>query len=323
MNEPTEHEPLENGPRDIQPDGLDRLLEGWAAGRAASGEQLANLKQRILGELARPQVGSAADNAADSASHRPSGGQHQRAPEKNGRHSGPGQRGVWFLAVAASLLLAFATRHWLSVEPLPLPDSQVEPLAGRRGPGGPAGPPRQVAVAEHLGKESLAAKARLFAEMQAVFGDRFQWVAETADRVELGLAEEAPAAEPSPGPPTPTAAAPLAVQVVIERKEPGTGEWQTLWASEVIARDQEPIVLSGAEPTGPDSMGAESLALWAYRLPDGMLFVETALSRSGMVQANASSILEDNHTSQVEMTDGTGAEYRIFQSAAALDDDLG
>ena len=66
--------------------------------------------------------------------------------------------------------------------------------------------------------------------MKEIFSDQLQWVAETSDRVELGLSKRDL---------DKSQARPLAVRVIVERKAAQNAPWQIVWAADVVAADQE------------------------------------------------------------------------------------
>ncbi len=272
-------------------DDLDRLLQTWATDREASPDRLSALQGRIVSQLN--------DLPTLPMTHEPlSSRPRSRWPHGRGfsLQSGP----AWFGLAAASVLFIFAAGYWLGGN-----RPQELAVVSKNSPDLPAG-------LESLPREQLLAKARLFAEMQLVFGGQLQWLAETTDHIELGLAKEAVA---------PASDGPLMIHVVVERRAAGAADWKIVWATDVVANDQEPVVLrptTGAIPA--------SLSLWAYRLPDGMVFVESDLAIAGLntaVRSASTTILQDNQPTEVGAVGADGAEYRIFQTAAALDGDLG
>jgi hypothetical protein len=282
------------------PDDLDHLLETWAAGREASAERLSALGQQIAAQLADKAPLAV---VPDSRSSRQVGRLGLGGFSLRG---GP----AWFLAGAASVALVVAGSFWLHG------DRPQEPtIAGKSAPVLPTG-------YASLPHEQLLAKARLFAEMQTVFGGQLEWIAETTDHVELGLGKVATASkDPGSKGPGSREHGPLIVRVVVERRAAGTADWKVVWATDVVALDQEPVTLRAAEGTIP-----AALSLWAYRLPDGMVFVESDLTLSGLksaLESASSNILENNRATEVGSVDVDGAEYRILQTAATLDGDLG
>ena len=86
----------------------------------------------------------------------------------------------------------------------------------------------------------------------------------------------------------------------------------------MIALDQRQVV---AQPVGEGV-----LSLWAYRLPDGTVFVESDLvlpERLASVETATTNILENNRATEIGIFESDGAHYRILQTAAALDGGTG
>jgi hypothetical protein len=277
----------------IVPDDLDDLLHDWGAAREASSDRLSALHRQIAERLAEQPVLDIVPAPAEESHRSLAAGRGNRA-----RHSGP----AWFLAGAASVLLVVAGNYWL----------------GRTGPEVADKTPSQVSPKglASLSKEDLLAKARLYNEMRVMFDGQLEWLAETSDHLEVGLAQ----LPSSDGSEEPSDKQPLVIQMVVERRAKGGSSWQVVWATEVIAPSEERVALrpvNGAVPA--------ALSLWAYRLPDGMVFVESNLKLSGaqVVEAATSGILENNRATEVATVDAGAAEYRVLQTAAALDEDRG
>ncbi len=170
-------------------------------------------------------------------------------------------------------------------------------------------PLEQLTGLSALPREQLVAKARLFAEMRAVFGNQLDWIAETTDRVEIGLIKD-PAAARQPGL--------LVVRMVVERRSTATSDWKTVWSADVVAPNEESVTLRPVPGASP-----ATLSLWAYRLPDGMVFVESKLTlsdRQAAILSSSESILENNRPTEVSAMDADGAQYRVLHTAATLDD---
>jgi hypothetical protein len=286
------------------PDDLDRLLQTWQAGRQADAERLSALQRQIAARLAE---------------ERPLGAGLERAPQ-NDRSTGR-RRGLVAsaaLATAAAVLLAVGIGFWLR-RTGDDPTRHDLPVASHSPDGSVA--------SGSLSKTDLLAKARLFAEMQAVFGDQLGWLAETADDLDLGLADESAPQRGEKqglagGRAVPTGdERPLVVQIVVQRRSAGNADWNDVWSTEVIARDQQPVAL---RPDGAAMPAA--LTLWAYRLPDGMLYVESDLALGGTsadVKAVSRDLLENNRATQIGVVDAGGDEYRILETAATLDGQRG
>ena len=226
--------------------------------------------------------------AARLAAERPLGAGLERAPQ-NGRSTG---RRHGLLASGPVWLLATAAALLIAVGSFWLGRTTGDP--------GPA---------PGLARQELADKARLFAEMRGMFGNQLQWLTEANDRVELGLAAAGETADGE---------RPMVVKVVVERRAGGDRDWQVVWSADVIALDQRQVV---AQPVGEGV-----LSLWAYRLPDGTVFVESDLvlpHRLSSVETATANILENNRPTEIGAFESDGVHYRILQTAAALDGGTG
>ena len=155
-------------------------------------------------------------------------------------------------------------------------------------------------------REQALEKALLLNEMDHVFDNRLVWVAETPAGLNFGLrqSDEEAIGESER----------LAVRVVVERRAVGDSAWKQFWAMDVMSRDQEFVSVSPREDT------KQQLQLWAYRLPDGAIAVESTLQLSGDVSflAESSGLYRDRTPQQVATTRDHEAEYRVFQSVAVL-----
>ena len=146
-----------------EPDELDRVLHQWASTQEPATDRLAALRTRIVEQLGEELTTR--------------GGQTSEA--------GPTQflpfhsNYLWFAAGAAAALLVMASVLWVARDRFRLPT--------------------RIAQTQHklpadytwLRQDHLRNQARLLADMKATFGAQLQWIAETGDRVELGLAQDA------------------------------------------------------------------------------------------------------------------------------------
>jgi hypothetical protein len=64
--------------------------------------------------------------------------------------------------------------------------------------------------------------------------------------------------------------------------------------------------------------------MWAFALPDGMIALDTEVNLSGAVtvRSSASELQADRELREVLTTQSDGFEYRVFQTAAVLNDRL-
>lgn len=153
-----------------------------------------------------------------------------------------------------------------------------------------------------LSDAQLNDKAILRDEMFALFDRQFGWFAETSRGVEIGIDEH-------PGGGDRSAAA---IRIIVERRAAG-GDWNTVWAVDVVARSEERIEIR------PDSNELSGLQLWAYVLPDGMVSVDTGVTFKGAAPISAENLQRDGKPAVIYSAITDGQEIRILQAAAALD----
>jgi hypothetical protein len=151
----------------------------------------------------------------------------------------------------------------------------------------------------------------LFAEMQRMFADNLAWVAETNGDVLLGV-------EPEPRP-SADDGRPIVVRLLVMTRQPGHTAWTRQRSIDLIVRDQEFVEL--APPDGWD----QNLAVWAFRMPDGMIAVDTSLAiRTADAQpACHSGVQRPKVPRQILQLKSDGAEYRVFQTVAVLPEEVG
>lgn len=280
-SEPPKGEQAECGP-------LDALLHTWSARREPSAEQLDQLQAAILDRLANePSAGEAV-------------GQTCVLPSRQQGPASLAHRGLAWL-VGCAMLVAVSLILWT---PSPVPVAKVTVKDAGNLPADYA----------WLRDDQLRNKAQLVAEMRSVFGSQLQWFAETNDRIELGLTKSAPSVVANGNPET------LVVRVIVERRLPGTSEWQVAWAADVVAGDEKTVQLQPAAAGDNTPAALPSLSLWAYRLPDGMIFVESQLELAGKdaLQSTSSALLGNNVPAEVDLLQTAHGEYRVLQTAALL-----
>lgn len=264
----------------------DRLddLLGQWAEQTSVPERVADLQQRIV------------ESAAESAGH---------TPKRNGRHSdlvAPyrrviERRTVWAsgFAVGAVAMLLLSVGVWFVAMSGSTADSDLPPEYA------------------WLGDEQVRDKQQLLSEMDAMFDGQLAWLAESGDRMEFGLTELAgdnvPAGDSNDH---------LAVRVVVQRRESSGDDWQVAWALDVVSRNEEFVRVAPRDPSGGE------LKLWTYRLPNGLIAVDSELEMSGHdgLHATTSGLQEDRQPVQVFTSDDNGTEYRVFQTVAVLDGGL-
>jgi hypothetical protein len=146
------------------------------------------------------------------------------------------------------------------------------------------------------------------AELRALFGDRFGWMAESGEQVRLGLSDELVAVE---GPY-------LAIRWVLVRREQAEGEWQKAWTIDVMARNERVININDL----PDQAGA--LSIWGFVLPDGNVAVdvEADLASLGELRTQGSVVARPGEPTQLFFRTEDGFEYRVYQTVLLVNDNV-
>ena len=305
--------------QNIPSDPLDQMLHQWADEHAASSEHLDTLQQRILSSLSNDadtsgldQIEPFSQSAKEHDSGHPAIGPvikrttARRLPEA--RRSGV----VGFLSgVTVTVLLAAA---WFTYQAGDTRRNQQIVEIGS------AIPPEYAWLSE----DQLHSKSVLLSEMQELFGHQLSWLAETNSRVEVGLNERSVSDEDRAASAT---TVPLAVRVVVEKRDSSSSGWQLAWAVDVMSRSEELVEIA------PQSGDGASILLWAYALPDGLIAVDSELSLPGVtapqassdsaiIRATLSNVQQDRQPSESLVTDSDGIEYRVFQTVAILDEQV-
>lgn len=266
---------------------LDKLLQQWATkSTSASAGRLANLNDRIVASLTESVEPSVLakqqhDQTAPTQGHPV----FQYRPANQGRWASGFVVGVVVTTLlSAGLVLLQSNRSVV----LPVSD----------------GPPEYA----WLHKDQLQNKAVLLSEMEALFDRPLTWLAETDDRITFSLTEQSNQST------TVRDEDRLAVRVVVERRTAGSGDWQPAWAMDVVSCSEEMISLN------PQGTEGHQLRLWMYRLPDGMVAVDSEFQLPGTesVLAAASELHSNDRPVQVFTSHNNGTEFRVFQSVAVL-----
>jgi hypothetical protein len=165
-----------------------------------------------------------------------------------------------------------------------------------------------------LRDDQLQNKADLLAEMETLFDGQLAWLAEDGRRVELGLSDSsaASASESSDN-------RRVAIRLVVVRREDSTADWQVAWAMDVSARQEERIRVASSEQPN------DTVQLWSYELPDGLIAVDCSLKLGGDLQLDteSSALCRNGQPQQILETRHAGAEYRVFQTVAVLNPEVG
>jgi hypothetical protein len=196
------------------------------------------------------------------------------------RSSAAPRHGVaWFLAGAACSLLVTTAVLWFGRGESDSPLSSEARL-----------------FADHARRQ-----AAVYARINELFDRRVAWLADTPRGVEFGVRDETD--DPFHG-------EPLALRFVVERRQTGERTWQPVWSADVVTASEQPTEIANREATGP-------LRVWAYRLPDGMIYVESEFAVDAAGPLRTTRLLVDGQPQETR-TAADGAEYRIVQAAARL-----
>jgi len=161
-----------------------------------------------------------------------------------------------------------------------------------------------------LPADQVAEKAKLLREMERVFENRLEWVAETDGRVLLevrqgGLGESRLDTETG-----------VAVRVVVVRRSANQPHWKPVWAVDLVARQEQVIRLTPESAALPE--GAE-LSLWAYAADEEMVAVDSNLTLAGLpVESTFSGMQQSGKPTVVHSVEESGVEYQVFQTVAIL-----
>ncbi|HUT10596.1 MAG TPA: hypothetical protein VMY42_08870 [Thermoguttaceae bacterium] len=262
-----------NEPRETS--DLDRALHGWAERREAAKDH-----DGLLGRIMTAH-GRGGGALPPVSLHAPRLRPHRTA---------------WFAMGAAAAALVAAT---LLVVLRPRPDVVV-----------PSDLPPQYAW---LDQSQLGEKAALLREMERVFENRLQWVAETEGRVVMQVEQDG-----RDGAALPAEAAGVAVRVVVVQRDADSDQWTPVWAVDVLARQQQVVHLT---PSNAGLPPGTELVLWAFAVDDDVIAVDSRLSvAEHSLQVEFSDVQRSGVPARVYEVREHGRQYRVFQTIAMLDD---
>ena len=137
------------------------------------------------------------------------------------------------------------------------------------------------------------------------------WATESNDKVAMGLLPEAR--------PASRGGSPIAVRLVVVSRTGNDPAWTPVWAVDVVTRGEEVVALTR------ESSGAGKLLLWTYPMSDGMVAVDgrIALPDSLPMDSSFSDVQREGTTKAILSVDAGNVEYRVFQSIALVDDEMG
>ena len=250
-------------------DRLTNLLRDWAAGHMPDKKRLDDLAGRIHDAVARS--GRA-------------GWTEEERPRRLWRVS-------WARLAYAGLGAAVAL---LAVWASALFDGEG---------GGPAAPaPSDLA---RVPRADRHAGARIFAEVERLFGGKLQWVADSADDFRLGLSSYDV---------SPEQAEPFLVRIVVVSRAAGERSWRRAWDTTILARPNEWLEVQ------PEADGRNHISLWLHPMPDGTVAVESGLRLRHPIETSCTTtgVLKPGRPTRVLTLSVGGIEYQVFQSVAAL-----
>jgi hypothetical protein len=156
-----------------------------------------------------------------------------------------------------------------------------------------------------LPQTQLIAKTRLLAAAEELFDGRLAWMAEDGRDVQLGLTDVATS---SPN------ADPILVRMVVLVRKPGGKDWNPVWETDLVTRDEQLVELV------PRESQRSRLRLWAYTLPDGRIAVDSDLALAGAlpIHSASSGVQQGGVPREVFSLRNDDAEYRVYQTVAVL-----
>jgi hypothetical protein len=160
-----------------------------------------------------------------------------------------------------------------------------------------------------LQPDEVMEKAKLLREMERMFENRLEWVAETGGRVLLEIREEDLSSGPAP--------TGVAVRVVVVQRGPRQPQWKPVWGVDLVARQEQVIRLTPESASLPK--GTE-FSLWTYTADEQMIAVDSNLSLVGLpVESTFSGLQQSGIPNVVHATERNGVQYRVYQTVAILD----
>jgi len=292
---------------------LNTLLQKWGQSHAPSPAADEVLRSRVLAALreqeAPPPDGSPSLLVADEISW--TGAPHGAGgvrPRASSLGSGAlSSKTSWLvLAAAASVLVATALWSWSYVK---RNGSEFVSAPAPKGSSGADTPPPDFA---RLIEPQLQEKRTLLRESQRLFAGRVGWIAETGDRVRIDVVpDDAPGG---------LARQWLAVRLVVTRHT-SDGTECPVWSLDLISSSQQLVRLESDSPDGADVM------LWNYTLPDGMIAVDARLDvpdadPAVRLQASYAGLQESGVPTALYSWTAGGAEYEVYQTVTAMDDQV-
>jgi hypothetical protein len=156
--------------------------------------------------------------------------------------------------------------------------------------------------------QSLRTAVTLLSELNLLFDQRLEWVAETDGQVRMNVAERDA---------DPIGRSALVVRIAVVRRDSASSVSQVIWCAQLVAGDQHLVRFDDA-PTG--ARAGAHLSLWAYALPDGRIAVDSDLALAGPVQVQAEStgLQIDGVPVKVHTMRRGRDQFEVYQTVAVL-----
>jgi hypothetical protein len=259
---------------------LDDLLQAWTRRRAADAPTLERLTARILADCSSlvPESGGQAGDLVG----RPATARLRQSP-------------AWLVA-AVSLLIALGLGY----------------ATARLGGWNPSESPAEDAVPAfaQLDPSALRTAATLVSELESLFDQRLQWVAESGGQVRLEIAEpgELVGAQPT-----------VVLRIVAIQRDLKGKTARLLWTAQVVGGDQQVVRL---EHDVAGSLEEPRLQVWAFALPDGRIMVDSEFRLAGPMRLHVASggVQDSGIPTKVYASRQGDSEFEVYQTVALLKD---
>lgn len=308
-------------------DPLDRVLHQWVRQRQPQPHELDELQQRIrlalVADSERPTPLGSDTNVlplSDAGQTRSDLSQTFECPTALIPRSTDRHR-----AAAAGFLVGITLSAMIAFVWAAQPDRSHTPQSFAAGNSQPSLPDYA-----RLSDNQLRNSEVLHSELQELFGHQLTWLAETDERVEVGLNDRRTTDDSTS---SENAAAPVIVRVVIEKRDAEHQDWELAWKVDVVSKSEELVELT------PESGGRASVKLWTYAMPDGLFAVDSELAytatqssqrlapehppESESFRSEFFNVQQDRLPVETRLTGSDGIQYRVLQTVAFLNSRVG
>jgi hypothetical protein len=256
-------------------DRLDQLLRQWAVSRELDDAARDQLQRQVMTALARP------DEVI-----------HNSEVQTRGRRARFVIMGL--LSSCALLLIAsfqvgnLRDRHF-GTQPLLSSSS-----AAHNGQG-------NFPAATRLNNAIVESKTAFLTEMNDIFENRLDWLAEDASRIVFDLESQV---SDSPF---------ILVRVVVAQRT--ANQWSPVWTADVVCRNETLVNVA------PEDFGGDTITLWAHALADGGIFIDSefTMSQGSRFHSAGTYVLRPGVPHRVECISTGGKELCVFQTVLPLD----